>query len=45
MTIERHVDRAFELVSDCHAAYIAAAPGVRRALNQAFFERIFISDE
>ena len=44
-TIEDNLNRALELARDCHAAYKAATPKVRRLFNQAFFEKIYIDDD
>ncbi len=44
-TIESNLNRALELARDCHAAYAAAAPKMRRLFNQAFFKRIYIDDD
>ena len=32
-------------MADCHRLYVAAPPHIRRQLNQAVFERIFVEDE
>ncbi len=43
--IEETLDRALRLGQNCHHAYTAARPHVRRLMNQAFFEHLYISDE
>jgi site-specific DNA recombinase len=42
--IARNMTRALELAKDCHAAYVAADPNVRRLFNQAFFEKLYVHD-
>lgn len=42
--VERGLDQALALVADCHQLYLAAPPHIRRQLNQAVFERIFVED-
>ena len=37
--------RALELAKDCHAAYVAADPNIRRLFNQAFFEKLYVHDD
>ena len=44
-TIEQNLNRALELARDCHAAYKAANPAMRRLFNQAFFKKICIHDD
>ena len=36
--IGANLDVALDMIRDCHAAYVAAAPATRRQFNQAFFE-------
>ena len=43
--VEKGLDTALALVADCHRLYVAAPPHIRRQLNQAVFERIFVEDE
>ncbi len=43
-SVERGLDQALTLVADCHRLYQAAPPHIRRQLNQAVFERIFVED-
>jgi site-specific DNA recombinase len=43
--IEQNVRRALELAQDCHAAYAAASPTIRRLFNQAFFEKLYVHDD
>ncbi len=43
--IENNVNRALELAEDCHAAYVAATPAVRRLYNQAFFVKLILMDD
>lgn len=40
--IERNLNRALELAKDCHAAVQAAGPEIRRQLDQAFFEKLYV---
>jgi site-specific DNA recombinase len=32
-------------LNDCHAAYLHAPPTVRRQLNQAFFDKIYVDED
>ena len=41
-TVERNLDRALELATDCAAAYREAPESVRRMFNQVFFERVLV---
>ena len=43
--IEANLARALNLARDCHAAYLAADPQVRRLFNQAFFTHLYIDDD
>jgi hypothetical protein len=43
--IETTLEHALGLGQDCHRTYLAAKPKVRRRMNQAFFERLYISDD
>ncbi len=43
--IAQNTTRALELAKDCHAAYAAADPNVRRLFNQAFFEKLYVHDD
>ncbi len=43
--IEETLDQALAIGQDCHRAFLAAGPKIRRLMNQAFFERLFISDD
>ncbi|MGQ0777626.1 MAG: recombinase family protein [Pseudonocardiales bacterium] len=43
--IEANLARALDLARDCHAAYLAAEPRLRRLFNQAFFTHLYIDDE
>jgi hypothetical protein len=42
--VERGLNQALALVADCHQLYLDAPPHIRRQLNQAVFERIFVED-
>ena len=44
-TIEDNLNHALRLARDSHAAYKLATPKMRRLFNQAFFEKIYISDD
>ena len=44
-TVEESLTLALDLLNDCHVAYRRASDSVRRLYNQAFFEKILISDE
>ena len=39
------VERALEWAKDCHGAYAAGKPTVRRQMNQALFEGIWITED
>ncbi len=43
--IEQNITRALDLAADCHAAYVAANPTVRRLFNQAFFDKLYVHDD
>ena len=43
--IEANLAMALDLVRDCHTAYLAADPQVRRLFNQAFFTHLYIDDD
>jgi site-specific DNA recombinase len=43
--IEANLARALDLARDCHAAYLTAAPQLRRLFNQAFFTHLYIDDD
>lgn len=43
--IETSLTRALDLARDCHAAYLAADPLLRRFFNQAFFTHLMIDEE
>ena len=43
--VEQALDSALALATDCHRAYLAAQPKLRRAMNQAFFVKVYISDD
>jgi hypothetical protein len=43
--IEANLARALDLARDCHAAYMAAGPQLRRLFNQAFFSHLYIDDD
>jgi site-specific DNA recombinase len=43
--IETNLARALDLARDCHAAYLAAEPRLRRLSNQAFFTHLYIDDD
>jgi len=43
--IEANLARALDLARDCHAAYLAADPQLRRLFNQAFFTHLYIDDD
>lgn len=40
-----NLDRAVALIRDCHGAYLAAGPQVRREYNQALFQRIYVDGD
>ncbi|MCE5254316.1 MAG: recombinase family protein [Actinomycetia bacterium] len=42
--IEKNVERALDLARDCYSAYKDAGPETRRLFNQAFFEKLIVSD-
>ncbi|MGH3904680.1 MAG: recombinase family protein [Pseudonocardiaceae bacterium] len=42
--IEANLATALDLARDCHTAYLAAGPQVRRLFNQAFFTHLYIDD-
>ena len=42
--IEATLNRAVELASDCHATYAASVPAGRRLMNQAFFKKLYLSE-
>lgn len=44
-TIEANLTRALDLARDCHAAYLAAGPFLRRLFNQAFFTHLVIDED
>jgi site-specific DNA recombinase len=41
--VEQGLDTALALVADCHRLYLASPPYIRRQLNQAVFEQIYVS--
>ena len=41
-TVEKNLDRALELATDCATAYREAPESVRRMFNQVFFERVLV---
>jgi hypothetical protein len=43
--IQDTLDRALKLGQNCHHAYLAAHPHVRRLINKAFFQALYISDD
>lgn len=43
--MEATINKAINLATDCAAAYEAAPPQVRRMFNQAFFEKIFVTEK
>jgi site-specific DNA recombinase len=43
--IEANLATALDLARDCHAAYLAAEPHLRRLFNQAFFTHLYIDDD
>jgi site-specific DNA recombinase len=43
--IEDTLDHALRLGQNCHHAYVAARPHVRRLMNHAFFQALYISDD
>jgi site-specific DNA recombinase len=43
--VEVLATRAVALAKDAQAAYIAAAPLVRRTMNQVFFKKLFVTDD
>ena len=44
-TIEGNLKKAFDLISNLQAAYIAAPPRTRRLMNQAIFQGFYIHDD
>lgn len=44
-TSRAHLNRALRLLADCHRLYRDSPPELRRLANQAFFERICITDD
>jgi site-specific DNA recombinase len=42
--VRRTLDRALELAGDCHAAYQQANGEVRRMFDQAFFEKVLVTE-
>ena len=43
--IEANLATALDLARDCHAAYLAAEPRLRRLFNLAFFTHLYIDDD
>ena len=43
--IEGHVAAAVALASDCHTAYDQSKPQGRRLMNEAFFKRVWVTEE
>ncbi|WKX09964.1 recombinase family protein [Streptomyces sp. NL15-2K] len=43
--IEANLTRALDLARDCHAAYLASDPQLRRLFNQAFFTHLMIDED
>jgi len=43
--IETNLNVAIEFAKHCERAYLAAAPKVRRQLNQAIFEKLYVHEE
>ena len=43
-SVEATLTAASELARDCHGAYAEAAPPVRRLMNQAFFEKLLVTE-
>ncbi|WP_405541499.1 recombinase family protein [Streptomyces phaeochromogenes] len=43
--IETNLTRALDLARDCHSAYLAADPQLRRLFNQAFFTHLMIDED
>lgn len=43
--IGTNLDHALALGQDCRRTYLAASPNVRRRMNQAFYERLYINDD
>ncbi len=43
--IERNLDQALTLAASCLEAYARATDEIRRAFNQAFFEKIWVGEE
>jgi DNA invertase Pin-like site-specific DNA recombinase len=43
--IEETITRALELAGNCHVAYCAAGPQIRRHFNQAFFTHVWVGRE
>ena len=43
--VEANLATALDLASDCHRAYLAAGPRLRRLFNQAFFTHLLIDED
>jgi len=43
--IDGNLRKAMSLASDWHAAYLAAAPAIRRQLNQGIFKKVFLHED
>lgn len=43
--METNLNVAIEFAKHCERAYLAASPKVRRQLNQAIFEKLYVSDD
>lgn len=41
--VEQQLMATLKLIGNCHKAYQSAPPNIRRAFNQAFFEKIYVS--
>ncbi|MGH2769524.1 MAG: recombinase family protein, partial [Actinomycetota bacterium] len=43
--LEDAITQAVELAGNCHQDYLEAEPMIRRRFNQAFFERVWVTDQ
>lgn len=43
--VDANLSRLFDLMSDCHASYLAAGPSLRRLFNQGLFTHLYIDDD
>ncbi len=43
--VQTNLETCIAHLNDCHAAYLHAPPTVRRQLNQAFFDKIYVDED